>query len=70
MRVTSILFNPNQATIIDFSRGTRFLGDYIGVSAGGGLVHPVWADDSNACNLIDPTLACVDEDILTATITP
>ncbi len=69
MRVTSVSFNPNQAKIRDFARGAPFLGDYISISAGPGFVQPVWADQRNACDVIDPNFGCVDEDIFTARIT-
>jgi hypothetical protein len=68
-RVTSVSFNPNQAKISDFARGSPFLGDYISMATGPGFVKPIWSDDRNACDFIDPNFGCVDEDIFTATIT-
>jgi hypothetical protein len=69
VRVTSVSFNPNQARINDFARNAPFIGDYISIAAENGLAHPVWADDRNTCDFVDPFLGCVDEDIFTAAIT-
>ncbi len=69
LRVTSSSFNPNAVRTVDFARNGPFMGDYIQIAAGSGTAHPVWADNRNACDLVDQSLGCLDEDAFTATIT-
>lgn len=66
VRVTSVSFNPNLVTVGFFG---KFIGDYISIAASPGAVHPIWTDNRNACDTIDPTFGCVDQDAYTATIT-
>lgn len=68
-RVTSVSFNPNLVTTIDFNRGAPFIGDYIQIAASPGIAHPIWTDNRNACDFTDPSLGCLDQDSYTATIT-
>ncbi len=68
VRVTSVSFNPNIVTSSLFL--SPFIGDYIEIAASPNAVHPIWTDNRNACDTIDPTFGCVDQDIYTATITP
>jgi hypothetical protein len=69
VRVTSVSFNPNLVERTDLGSTGIFIGDYIQVAASAGVVHPVWTDNRNACDTIDPTFGCVDQDTFTATIT-
>ncbi len=69
LRLTSVSFNPNLVRAVDFNRNGPFMGDYIQVAAGPGVVHPVWTDNRNACDFIDPILGCLDQDTFTVTIT-
>jgi len=68
LRVTSVSFNPNTVERTDFGDTEIFMGDYIQVAASATSAHPVWADNRNACDTVDPTFGCVDQDIFTATI--
>jgi hypothetical protein len=45
-----------------------FIGDYIGIAASPTMVHVIWTDDRSACDTVDPTYGCVDQDAFTATI--
>lgn len=69
IRVTSVSFNPNTVERTDFGDTSIFMGDYIQIAASSTSAHPVWADNRNACDVVDPTFGCVDQDIFTATIT-
>jgi len=69
LRVTSVSFNPNTVERTDFGDTEIFMGDYIQIAASATSAHPVWADNRNACDTVDPTFGCVDQDIFTATIT-
>lgn len=69
LRVTSVSFNPNLVEKSDLGSTRIFMGDYIQVAASPGVVHPIWTDNRNACDTIDPTFGCVDQDAFTATIT-
>jgi hypothetical protein len=69
VRVTSMSFNPNLVERTDLGSTGIFIGDYIQVAASAGVVHPIWTDNRNACDTIDPTFGCVDQDTFTATIT-
>ena len=68
-RVTSTSFNPNIVERTDFGDTSIFIGDYIQVTALNGVAHVVWTDNRNACDTADPTFGCVDQDVLTASIT-
>ncbi len=68
LRITSVSFNPNLVERTDGST-QPFMGDYIQVAASPTAVHPIWADNRNACDTVDPTFGCVDQDAFTATIT-
>jgi hypothetical protein len=64
-----VSFNPNLVERTDLGSTGIFIGDYIQVAASAGVVHPIWTDNRNACDTIDPTFGCVDQDAFTATIT-
>jgi len=68
--VTSASFDPNLVNFGDFNFPYQFIGDRIGIAASATAVHPIWTDNRNACDNIDPTFGCVDQDIFTATIVP
>jgi hypothetical protein len=81
VRVTDRSFNPN-LRIFDTASGSEpFIGDYIGLAAGGGRVHVVWTDNRDVspqpptnppCNprqLSTLTQGCRNQNIYTATIT-
>jgi hypothetical protein len=69
LRVTSVSFNPELVLRTDApSIYFPFIGDYIQIAAGPNSVHPIWADNRNACDTVDPTFGCVDQDAFTATI--
>jgi hypothetical protein len=70
-RVTSTSFNPNIVKRTDSPGITSiFMGDYIGISSGPGVSYPIWTDNRNACDTVDPTYGCVDQDVFTATLIP
>jgi len=69
LRVTSVSFNPNLVTTLDFNRGAPFIGDYIQIAASAGVAHLIWTDNRNACDFVDPSIGCLDQDSYTATIT-
>ncbi len=74
VRVTSASFNPNIVERTDTggigtSPTTPFMGDYIEIAASGTVVHPIWTDNRSACDTVDPTFGCVDQDAFTTTIT-
>ncbi len=69
-RLTTTSFDPNLVPRTDFfTPDEPFLGDYIHIATGPTSVHPVWTDNRNACDNIDPDFGCVDQDIFTTTIT-
>ena len=69
-RVTSVSFNPNIVKRTDPpNTNSIFMGDYIGISSGPGVAFPIWTDNRNACDTVDPTYGCVDQDVFTATLT-
>jgi len=69
IRVTTDSFNPNTVYRTDSPNpAQRFMGDYIGMAATPTTAHPVWADNLNACDTIDPAWSCVDQDAFTSTI--
>jgi hypothetical protein len=69
LRVTSASFDPNLVVSSDsFFFTTPWIGDYISIAASPSAVHVIWTDNRNACDTIDPTYGCVDQDALTATI--
>ena len=70
IRVTTNSFSPNTVYRTDSPNpAQRFMGDYIGIAATPTGAHPVWADNLNACDTIDPTWGCVDQDAFTSTMT-
>jgi len=69
LRVTSVSFNPNTVERTDFGDTQIFMGDYIQVAASSTSAHVIWADNRNACDTVDPTFGCIDQDVFTATIT-
>ncbi len=69
IQVNSVSFNPNLVERTDFGDTHPFMGDYIEVAASPSVVHPIWTDNRNACDTVDPTFGCVDQDAFTATIT-
>lgn len=71
IRVTSVSFNPNIVAIGTFQEVNytiTWLGDYISIAATPTAVHPLWTDNRNACDTIDPTFGCVDQDAYSTTI--
>ncbi len=70
VRVTSASFDPNLVNFGDFNIPFQFIGDRIGIAASATAVHPIWTDNRNGCDNIDPAFGCVDQDIFTATIIP
>ncbi len=69
-RITSSSFNPNLVKRTDAPNNNEpFIGDYIQIAASPTAVHPIWADNRNACDTVDPVFGCVDQDVFTATIT-
>jgi hypothetical protein len=69
LKVTSASFNPNLVERADFGDTQPFMGDYIQVAASPGTVHPIWADNRDACSNIVLTFGCTNQDVFTATIT-
>ena len=70
-RVTSVSFNPNTVYRTDVPNAASiFMGDYIGISSGSGIVFPIWTDNRNACDTVVPTYGCVDQDVFTTALTP
>ena len=69
VRVTSVSFDPNLVKRQDFGDSHPFIGDYIQVVAGLGFVYAIWTDNRNACDTVDPTFGCVDQDAFLAKIT-
>ncbi len=69
VRVTSVSFNPNLVERGDFGDTMPFIGDYIQAVSAGTAVHAIWTDNGNACDTMDSSLGCVDQDASTATIT-
>ncbi len=73
VRVTSSSFDPNLVNFGEnagFGAFSPFIGDRISIAAGPSGVHAAWTDNRNGCDTIDPAFGCVDQDVLTATITP
>jgi hypothetical protein len=69
LRVTTTSFNPNTVLRTDAPNTLEhFLGDYIGIAASPLAIHPIWTDNLNACDTIDPTYGCIDQDAFTARI--
>jgi len=69
VRITSTSFNPNIVLRTDGPNILEhFMGDYISIAATQGFVYPVWTDNRNACDTMDPTYGCVDQDIFTAAV--
>ncbi len=68
VRVTTVSFDPNLVFFPVFQ--VKWIGFYISIAASPNAVHPIWADNRNACDTIDPTFGCIDQDIYTARITP
>ncbi len=70
IRVTSSSFDPNLVKRTDQpNTNDPFMGDYIHIAATPSTVHPIWADNRNACDTVDPVFGCVDQDVFTSTIT-
>ncbi len=70
-RVTTVSFDPNLVKSSDaFIIFQPFIGDYISIAASPTAVHPIWSDNRNACDTVDPTFGCVDQDAYTAVVTP
>jgi len=72
VRVTSVSFDPNLVVLGDLGdlAFRPFIGDRLGIVAGPDAVHVAWTDNRNACDTIDPTFGCVDQDVFAATVTP
>ncbi len=71
VRVTTASFDPNLVVLGDLGFGfIPFIGDRLSIAASPTAVHPIWTDNRNACDTVDPTFGCVDQDSFTATITP
>jgi hypothetical protein len=70
-RVTNVSFNPNLVLRTDNPNTNEvFMGDYISITSTASTAYPIWADDRNACDTIDPTFGCVDQDVFTTALTP
>jgi len=70
LRITSVSFDPNVILRTDAPGANMpFMGDYIDIAASSTAVHPIWTDNRNACDTVDPTFGCIDQDAFTATIT-
>jgi hypothetical protein len=66
IRVTSVSFDPNKVLRTDGpNTNYPFIGDYIEVAAIRGAVYPIWTDNRNACDTVDPVFGCVDQDVFT-----
>jgi len=69
VRVTNVSFNPNIVNRADYPGAFNpFIGDYISIAASNLVAHPIWADNRFACDTVDPTFGCVDQDAFTAAI--
>jgi hypothetical protein len=63
-RVTNQSFNPETVLRTDGPNiNEHFIGDYIDIGAYKGVVYPIWSDNRNACDTIDPVFGCVDQDV-------
>lgn len=70
VRISTISFNPNAVLRTDPGGAfTPFMGDYISIAATPTAAHPIWSDNRNACDTVDPTFGCVDQEAFTTTIT-
>ncbi len=70
VRLTSVSFNPELVKRTDAPNFNEpFIGDYIGISSSPTMAHAIWADNRNACDTMDPTYGCVDQDAFTVAIT-
>jgi hypothetical protein len=70
IQVTSVGFNPNIVERADFGDTEKFMGDYMQIAASSTAVHLIWPDNRDACDHIDPTFGCTNQDVFTTTITP
>ncbi len=71
VRVTTASFDPNRVVAGDLGFGfTPFIGDRLSIAASPTAVHAIWTDNRNACDTVDPTFGCVDQDAFTATMAP
>ncbi len=73
IRVTSSSFDPNLVNWGEkdpSSAFSPFLGDRLGLAASPAGVLAAWTDNRNACDTIDATFGCVDQDVLVAKISP
>ncbi len=69
VRVTSVSFDPGSVRRTDSPNYLApFIGDYIGIAATASNAYPLWTDDRFACDTVDPSYGCVDQDAFTATI--
>ena len=69
IRVTNVSFNPNIVLRTDAPNPNEpFMGDYNQIAASPTAAYLVWADNRNACDTVDPTFGCLDQDAFTATI--
>jgi hypothetical protein len=69
VRVTSVSFDPNAVKRTDLGPTLQpFMGDYIQIAAYATFAQIIWSDNRNACDSLDPTYGCVDQDAFTATI--
>jgi hypothetical protein len=65
-RVTNQSLNPEIVLRTDGPNTNQtFIGDYIDIGAYAGVVYPIWSDNRNACDTIDPVYGCVDQDVYT-----
>lgn len=70
-RVTIVSFNPNLVLRTDNPNINEvFMGDYISIASSQSAAYPIWADNRNACDTLDPIFGCVDQDVFTAALTP
>ena len=69
IRVTNVSFNPNLVLRTDAPNPNEaFMGDYNEIAASPAASYLIWADNRSACDTVDPTFGCLDQDAFTATI--
>jgi hypothetical protein len=69
IRVTNVSFNPNLVLRTDAPNPNEaFMGDYNEIAASPAASYLIWADNRNACDTVDPTFGCLDQDAFAATI--
>jgi len=73
IRVSTHSWNPSIVYVddpaSDFPLQSAWFGEYFGLAASLGSAHVLWVSNRNACDVTNATYGCVDQDLLTATIT-